>query len=265
MKRMRRTSLLKSGPLPLKYVFLITFILFNILTVFSLIIINKNLEPSLRSIAETKARQIATQAINDAVSKKIANSLNPEELIIVLNEGTDHVAFSTNHKVVNTVISETTLRVQRYLDFLEEGNLEGMESYKNDLNIDYEESKKQNGIVYKVPLGMATKTTLFSNLGPKIPVRFEILGDVISNVETKVIETGINNTVIEVYVNVSVKMNIIIPLVEQPMEINNSVKIGDLVIPGKVPMYYHESGSGGGGIAPVIIPEIPVEEQKNNN
>ena len=96
-------------------------------------------------------------------------------------------------------------------------------------------------------------------------MRFEILGDVISNVETKVIETGINNTVIEVYVNVSVKMNIIIPLVEQPMEINNSVKIGDLVIPGKVPMYYHESGSGGGGIAPVIIPEIPVEEQKNNN
>ncbi|WP_078379917.1 sporulation protein YunB [Sutcliffiella halmapala] len=267
MRKIRRTSLLKRGPLPLKYVFLISFVVFNVLTVFSLIIINKNLEPSFKGIAETKARQIATQAINDAISKNMVDSFDVRDLIIVISEGPDHFSYSTNSQIVNRLSSDTTLSVQRYLDYLEEGNLEGLESYKVDPNINFEKSKKQNGIVYNVPLGMATKATLFSNLGPKIPVRFEILGDVISNVETKIIESGINNTIMEFYLNVSVKMNIIIPLIEQPLEIKNSVKIGDHTIHGKVPQFYHGGGSGSGGFAPVLVPENETQkdEEENNN
>ncbi len=262
---MRRTSLLKRGPLPLKYVFLISFIFFNIFTVFSLVIINRELEPSLKGIAETKARQIASQAINDAISKKITEGIDMNQLIIVHEYSDGQLTFSNNPQIYNRVISEATMRVQRYLDFVEEGNLDQLESFKNDININYEESKKQRGIVYEVPLGMATGATLFSNLGPKIPVRFEILGDVISDVETKIMETGINNTYLEIYVTVNVKMNVIIPLIDEPIEITNAVKIGDLFVTGKVPTYYHGggNGSGSGGLSPVFIPTE--EEEETNN
>ncbi|MDX5476293.1 MAG: sporulation protein YunB [Bacillaceae bacterium] len=257
MQKLRRRS---RGPLPLKYVFLITFVFFNIFTVISLLVINKGIEPFLMSIAETKARQIAAQAINDAVSKKITDNINVNELFVKID---GQNAYIVNSQVVNRVLSETTLRVQRYLDLVESGDLQELESFKNDINIDYEQSKKQNGIVYSIPLGMSTGITLFSNLGPKIPVRFEILGDVVSQVETDIVERGINNTYLEVNVNVTVQMNVIIPLLQNQIEISNPVKIGDLLVMGDVPQFYHGGGgNGAGGFVPVMVPD---EEKEENN
>lgn len=190
------------------------------------------------SIAETRARQFAAQAINDAIAKKISESVDINELI-VKHKNADETAFSFNPQVYNKVISDASKRVQNYLDLVEAGQLEQLENFKNDINIDKENTKNSNGIVYHIPLGMASGMTLFSNLGPDIPVRLQILGDVTSNVETKIISSGINNTYLEVYINVKVHMNIIIPLKEEPIEISNQVKVGDLFHPGKVPQYYN--------------------------
>lgn len=205
---------------------------------FSLIIINKSLEPTLMSIAETRARQFAAQAINDAVAKKISENVDINELI-VKHENGGETAFSFNPQVYNKVITDASKRVQKYLDLVEAGQLEQLENFKNDINIDKEDTRNTNGIVYHIPLGMATGMTLLSNLGPEIPVRLQILGDVTSNVETKIIASGINNTYLEVYINVKVHMNVIIPLKEEPIEISNQVKVGDLFHPGKVPQYYN--------------------------
>ncbi|RLQ94235.1 sporulation protein YunB [Falsibacillus albus] len=242
----------KYGPLPFRYVFLITFIFFCFSTAISLVVINKNIEPILMSIAETKATQFGSQAINDAISKKISENIDIDKLIVTRGSG-DDLSYSFNPQIYNRVISEATTRVQKYLDLMENGEIDDLEDLYRDINIDYEESKQQHGIVYYVPLGMATKQTLFSNLGPKIPVKLEILGAVTSNVETKIVETGINNTYLEVYINVKIQMNVIIPLRSKPIEISNSVKIGDLFHPGKVPLYYN-GGGGKDNFNPVVIP-----------
>ncbi|MEH7121663.1 sporulation protein YunB [Bacillus sp. JJ1773] len=249
IKRRRRWTV-KKGPLPFKYVFLITFVIFILITIFSVIIINKKLEPTLIGIAETRARQFAVQAINDAIAKKATESIDINELI-VKHENAGDASYSFNPQY-NKVISELTIRVQEYLDLVEAGDLEQLENFKNDINIDKEKTKSSKGIVYHIPLGMATQMTLLSNLGPEIPVRLEILGDVTSDLETKIVETGINNTYLEVYINVRVHMNVIIPLIEEPIEVSNQIKIGDWFHPGKVPQYYN--GGGTGSPNPVIIP-----------
>lgn len=250
MRKRRKKWTMKKGPLPFKYVFMITFLIFSLLTIFSVITINKNIEPTLIGIAESRARQFAVQAINDAIAKKATESIDINELIIKHeNAGEASYSFSPQY---NKVISELTIRVQEYLDLMEAGDLEQLENFKNDLNIDKEKTKNSKGIVYHIPLGMATKMTLLSNLGPEIPVRLEILGDVTSDLETKIVETGINNTYLEVYINVRVRMNVIIPLVEEPIEVINQIKIGDWFHPGKVPQYYN--GTGKGNSTPSFIP-----------
>ncbi|MDQ0271064.1 sporulation protein YunB [Cytobacillus purgationiresistens] len=253
MKRRRIRRPLK-GPLPFKYVMLITFIVFTLLTLSGVLIINKNIEPVLIDIAETRARQFSAQAINDAIAKEISENIDVRELIIKHGEG-EETSYSTNPQIYNRVISETTLRVQEYLNLVEKGDLEELEAFKNDEFIDFDASRSEGGIIYAIPLGMATKITLFSNFGPKVPIRFEFLGDVVSNVETKVIETGINNTFIEIYVKINVQMKVIIPLMERNIEVSNSVKIGDLLLPGKVPQYYNGGGKGQSEVNPIIIPE----------
>jgi len=238
IKKAKRRNWITKGPLPFKYVLLISFIFFNILTVFSLIFINKNLEPSIMSIAETRARQFAAQAINDAIDKNISENVNINELI-VKHENNGETAFSFNPQVYHKVTADASKRVQKYLDLVEAGELEQLDNFKNDININRENTKASNGIVYHIPLGMATGMTLLSNLGPEIPVRLQILGDVTSNVETKIIPSGINNTYLEAYINVKVQMNVIIPLKEEPIEVSYQVKVGDLFHTGKVPQYYN--------------------------
>lgn len=216
----------------------------------SLNIINKHIEPSLVKIAETKAREFASQAVNKAISQNVSENIDVEDLIIVHNNGGE-VGYSFNPRVYNRVISEATTRVQRYLDLLESGNIEELEAFKE---FNSGNSKKHQGLIYEIPIGMATNNSLFSNLGPKVPVRFEIIGDVTANIDTKIRETGINNTFLEIYVKTHVQMSVIIPLIAKDINVINSVKIGDLFLPGKVPQYYNGGGRGN-DVNPIVIPD----------
>jgi sporulation protein YunB len=247
LRRMRRR-----GPLPLRYVVLITFITFVLVTFQSLSLINKHIEPSLIKIAETKAREIASQAVNNAISQNVSENIEIDQLIIVHNNGNE-IGYSFNPRVYNHVISEATTRVQNYLNLLESGDIAELEAAFQEADIS--ESNGKDGIIYEIPLGMATNNTLFSNLGPKVPVRFEILGDVTANIETKYSEIGINNTFLELYVKTEVQMSVIIPLIEREVKVTNSVKIGDLFLQGKVPQYYNGSDKGGNDVNPIVIPD----------
>ncbi|MEW9109394.1 sporulation protein YunB [Cytobacillus gottheilii] len=253
MFRRKRKGLFK-GPLPAKHVFFISLILFVLLTFFGLLMIDEQIEPVLMDIAETRAKQFSAQAINDAITKELSETIDVNELIVRHGDG-ENAPYSFNQQVVNKVMSDTNRMVQEYLDLVEQGELEQFEAFRNDSYIDYEASHKEKGIIYRIPLGMATKQTLFSNLGPKVPIKFELLGHSMSNVETKILETGINNTYLEVYVKVQVQMKVIIPLVERDIVMENSVKVGDLFYPGKVPQYFNGGSSGQGDVNPVIIPQ----------
>ncbi|WP_059172615.1 sporulation protein YunB [Bacillus sp. FJAT-27445] len=251
MRKIRR-SYRKRGPLPLRHVLLITLVAFVFVTYQSLNIINKQIEPRLIKIAETKAREFASQAVNKAISQYVVENIDVGELIIV-HRNSDEVGYSFNPRLYSRVISDITTRIQRYLNLLESGNIEDLEAFK-EFNV--KDSKNKQGLIYEIPIGMATDNTLFSNLGPKVPVRFEIIGDVTANIETKIRETGINNTYLEIYVKTHVQMGVIIPLIDNEINVTNSIMIGDLFLPGKVPQYYNGGGgSGGNEVNPIVIPD----------
>lgn len=233
-------------PLPLRYVLLLTFIFFTLFTGASLWVINRHIEPHLMKVAEIKTRQITAKAVNEAMSKEVTENIDITQLIVEHNTSGE-TGYSFNPKVYNKVIDESTRRVQQYLNIIETGEIDasspGSRNYKKALKSLY-----PNGIIYYIPLGMATDNALFANVGPKIPVEFEMIGDVTSDIDTKATEVGINNTFLEVYVNVKVRMNVIIPLSAKETTIVKKVKIGDLFLPGKVPQYYNGGGQSGLGI-----------------
>ncbi|WP_251550594.1 sporulation protein YunB [Neobacillus muris] len=259
MRKLKKRKYSK-GPLPFKLVLVITLVLFIGLNLLAVLIVDKNIEPVLMNIAETRARQISTQAINAAISNEVIENIDINELIVKHEDGED-AGYSFNPKIYNRVIAEATLEIQKYLDDLENGKLDKFDAFQNDTNVDFAASEKEKGIIYNIPLGMATDITIFSNLGPKIPFQFEFLGDVVSNLETKVMETGINNTFLEVYVIVNFKINIIVPLTEKSLEVTNKVKIGDLFLQGKVPQYYNGNNSKNSDVNPVI----PLQPENSNS
>jgi sporulation protein YunB len=239
-------------------VLVLSFFIFSILTVQGLWIVEKGIEPILMRYAETKARQIAVNAINDAISKKVVSKdMDMSGLIITHRiEGSDQVGFSFNQQVNNRILTEATNRVEKHLELIEEGNLEELKAFleSEDLELEFDETQSGSGVIYWIPLGAATNNSLLSNLGPLVPIRFQFLGDVESGMETKATSVGINNTYLEVLINISVDVNVVLPFSAKTAPISTTVRVGDLFLPGKVPQFYYQ---GQGGIAP--SPSIKVE------
>ncbi|KMJ55172.1 sporulation protein YunB [Alkalihalophilus sp. As8PL] len=235
--RFGKPSRPRKGPLPFRYVLLLSFLIFVILTVQGLWIIEKGIRPTLVHIATTETRVIATRAINDAVSKKIASDLDQGELFI--RDADNTLQFNT--QMYNRILSEATNRVQRHLKAIEQG-----ETF--DVSFENEEAfTSDGGIIYTIPLGQATNNALLAHLGPQVPVRFSAIGDVKTDLNMKTFNTGINNTTMSVNFDVVVDVKIVIPFATNTEAIKTTIPVGLINIQGDVPEYYSE---GGGMIVP---------------
>ncbi|CAM3473561.1 sporulation protein YunB [Cytobacillus oceanisediminis] len=241
-----RGRLPRKGPLPFRYVFLLTFVFFVFSTAAGLWIINEGLKPTLMSYADSQTRKIASLVINNAINKKITNVMDLEDMF----EASESGVVSINVEKLNRVKAEVTELVQDNIKKAEKGDLDALESF-TDVEINTEQKQSSNGIVYYVPLGQATNNALLGNLGPRIPVKFNAVGSVTSNFITETKDHGINNVEVKVLVRLDVQVQIIIPFATKIITVQEDVLAAYGIYPGKVPQFYN----GGGDTSPSI--EVP--------
>jgi sporulation protein YunB len=243
----------RRGPLPFRYVFLLTFVFFMFSTAGGLWIINEGLKPTLVSYAETQTSRIGTLVINKAVSKKIANVMDINDVTQETDSADGDRGYRQfNTEIITRVQNEIVNLVQLNLQEAERGNLKALE-FLTEVEIENDPSEGQEGIVFSVPIGQATNNALLGNLGPKIPVKFNAIGDVESDVITEVEEFGINNALVKVYIHIKVNVQIIIPFATKTKTIEQNVLVAMGLMEGEVPQFYNN----GGDSAPSI--EVPVE------
>ena len=96
----------------------------------------------------------------------------------------------------------------------------------------------EKGIILEVPLGVITNSTFLTNLGPKVPVKLALIGDVSSGFSTNVDEYGINNALITLNIDVEVNAKVVLPFISDDMNISASIPIAMKVIQGSIPEYY---------------------------
>lgn len=243
-----RGRLPRRGPLPFRYVFLLTLVFFVFSTTAGLWIINKGLKPTLMDYAESQTVQIASLVINKAILETEVEDINH---VITKDSETSFINFDTEK--IYKKLGETTQLILNNIKMAEHGDLEDLQSI-SDVEIDMEETKKEKGIVYYVPLGQATKNALLGNLGPKIPVRFNAIGHMESDIETEIEEIGINNVSIKVLIKLKVSVQIIIPFATKVAQLEQKIPIALGILEGEVPQFYN---SGGEGESPSI--ELPVD------
>ncbi|KGP70795.1 sporulation protein YunB [Pontibacillus yanchengensis] len=248
------------APPPPGQIAFITLLFFIVSTFGSLWFINRSIEPKIMEIAQLKTEQLARDAIIEAVNKKVAEDLNPKDMIILEKDNEGNTTFVTwNSSAINKVQRDTYFRVNQYLKRLEEEGDRVDSSL--DIDIDQEEDETQEEVKDKptiayIPLGQATNNTILANLGPKIPVHFQTIGDVESNVVNTFREWGINNLVFEVKVNVRVRLQIVLPFSTELVPVNTDILVTQGSIQGKVPYF---NGGGGEGTNPSIeIPSSPL-------
>lgn len=239
----------RRGPLPFRYVFLISLLIFSFLTVQGLIIVEKGIRPALMTIAQTETQRIGTLAINDAISKKILEDLGLEDLVLIERDNAGRVSYvQFNHVTYSRVQVETVKRVQNYLNDIEHGRVRDI-TLPSEVDVDREGATfSEDGIIHMIPLGQATNNALLAHLGPRVPVRLSAIGDVKADFGQEVISTGINNTVISIWIEIEVDVRVVIPFATDQEVIKTSIPVGNVFIAGEIPEFYSTGGDGMAGI-----------------
>ena len=219
-----------------KIVILLIIFIASLLALFSYV--NKKVAPILLNYAELEVRKIATLIINRAITKQVAEAMTIDELFLITkNEQGEIMTIDFNPILVNKVLSQATNSVQLDLKHIEEGSIDLIEMPDNVL-IDYDKEKIKKGIIYEIPAGVIFNNALLSNLGPKIPVRLNLVGDITSGVNTKLTNYGINNALVEVSVNISLNEQVILPFTSSQMKVEMNVPVALKLIQGNIPSYY---------------------------
>lgn len=234
-KRMR----LKSGSLHFfskRDVYVITFILIFICDIFLFNLLGKYISPILLDYAEMETTKLSTLIINKAVENQVSNNFKPEDMIkTITNKNGEIVSVDFDTNVVNQSLVSINNTISVNLKYLEEGKLELLDMA--NINSVYTE-KRDNNIIYQIPLGVITDIPIIADIGPKIPVKTNTIGSVISNVRTDLSTYGINNALLKIYIEVTVTEQVILPFVSKKIDISLEVPILVKLINGSIPEVY---------------------------
>lgn len=225
-------------PIPTKYMFLFTVILFFALVIQTFYYIEKRLSPTIKDIARFKVEQLANHAINETLSKNIAQGTDFRQLIEFQRDEQGRIQSALfNNNEYSRIVSET---IKQIVPILEEMEAEAI----------------------KLPLGQILQSNLLAALGPAIPIRLVPLGDVRVNMETRIQDTGINNVLYTAVLVIETKVKIVIPFSTEPATIRSELPISNALIVGNVPQFYYDGkgnvvGSETPGVQPpTIIPPV---------
>ncbi len=206
-------------------------------------LVRKKVTPVMMITAEEECRKLSSIIINDAIKKQVVDGLNFDKLFIITYEQDKIATIDFDSVIVNKVLSTITSTVQNNIKYLEEGNISLLEVSDNIL-AHYDQDKLRQGIIYEIPLGLVYNHPFLSNLSPKVPVRINLVGSIDSGIKTKVTSYGINNVLVEAYVDVEVNLRVVLPFQSHETKVTMSVPLALKMIRGEVPEYYANGVNG---------------------
>lgn len=183
--------------------------------------ISENISYYYLNYSVKEARQIIDISLASAVSDEILEDIKDIELYKITKNSEGYIE----------MIDYDSYLVNRFLRDVSD----------NIANTLKEEENNTDRIAFYIPLGSITQNPLFNSKGPKIPVRMEVIGSVLSSVKTTVQEYGINNCLIEMVVEVEVTEKVILPVITDTVTITNDFPISYKIIQGQIPTYYGDS------------------------
>ena len=211
-------------------ILLIVMIIITLFIVFNFI--GKKLTPIIMNYAEKQAKKIAVLVIGNAIDNELGEKFKSDNLFITDGKETNYNTYE-----INNILKEVSINVKEYLRKLESGELGDIGLSDNE-NINVNSKKLKKGIIYQVPSGIIFNNGILANLGPKIPVKLSLIGDITTDIVTDIKEYGINNAVIELGVKIIAEEQVILPFDTKQIQVETVVPISIKIINGTVPGYY---------------------------
>ncbi len=200
-------------------IFITTFLKIKIFTVKS--------KSILLNFANNQSTKIATSIINISLKETFKSDTN--EILNMQYDGNGNfLGISIDNQKANKLNYQIIDNILLNIKILESGKL-------NNLNLEY---LNQNNLIYKVPIGIVYNIPAFVDISAKIPFKISFLSNVESNINTKIKEYGINNSLIEIYLKIILNIQVILPFSANKIKVTKEIPIDSRIVQGKIPQYY---------------------------
>ena len=184
---------------------------------------NRIISPKLSYIANLEFTKVVNQVSSSY--QNLPNFSLDDLLIVTLNDKNEILTVDYQMQKIYQISNEVTKEI------MENINKSSSSPYLTDYHQD-------NTVLLMMPMGIVSDFVFLNNLGPRIPVVFHFVNSVFTNVKTKMTNYGINNALVEIYLEVSLKYDLITPVQMQSQSLDFNVLLGAKIINGTVPNWY---------------------------
>lgn len=187
-----------------------------------------NSEPLLMDYAKNSIINVITSLINNSINNIIYEN-NIDDLILLEKNNNNEISnVNFNNRKINEILYEVNNELLSNIKKVEEGKLKSINSfYLSD-----------NDIIYYIPIGIVHNSVALNNIGPKIPFKIRMIGSIDNNTEINVKDYGINSSIIELYLNIAINVQVIMPFKSDVVIIKKKILLESKIIQGQIPEYY---------------------------
>src|SRR5690606_11161266 len=176
--------------------------------------VHRTMAPVLMAFAAKQVEILAVDAVTRAVRQRIADQVAYEDLV--------HIQRDAGGRV--TVLQVNTGALSGVLAGVEEAALEALRHLR--------------GTSFDIPLGVLLGQHVFAAYGPRVKARALTLGAPSVAFDQAFEAAGINQTRHTIYLVITARMRVVVPLMAEETEGTTRLPVVDTVIVGPVPDHY---------------------------
>ena len=200
--------------------------------IFVLNFLNKNLLPGFAEYGKHQCTNIVRSVFNVVVMEQMEKVSASN--IVEINKG-DNIGLNFNIDAINSISCNVVNRTLQILYLLENGRLDKKTLEKINLE---GVGILNDGMAFEMPISAVLGNSIISNIGIDIPVRYKFASSVNSEINSVVKEYGINNTLLEINLNIIAKSKMLIPMISETFDVFCKLPLVVRTIEGKIPDYY---------------------------
>ena len=204
----------------------ISIITIIILSISMFIYITNNITSKIYDIVSKKLVYDNNNFIQDIEINEISNHKLDNLINLVKDKNDNIISIDYNMELSYKILSKVADTLKKYIN----NNLEN--------NLPYYKENIKNGIILYLPIGIYSNNYYLNNLGPIIPIKINYLSSLIVNLRTKVNNYGINNVLVEIYLDITTVQDIFIPIINDTIKNNYTILLSSKIIMGNVPSFY---------------------------
>lgn len=187
-------------------------LLFCIISATMFLFIDFKFRPVVKNISLSKAKNIASSVIDEAVLEDMHTKFEKYENITHLNTSQNGEILSISMDMCKT------------------------NELKTGINILIQEKlAKYKEKTFYTPLGTLIGSELLNGQGPKIPMKISSSGNVTSEFRSDFSSAGINQTLHKIYLSIHVQIGVTIPGSSCTSEVTDDILVSETVIVGHIP------------------------------